>query len=50
MIPPLPEDLTEHNAARISKSSVRLRIPSSNFPHNGRIFVQIAAYREGGPR
>ena len=46
LAPPLREDSAECSAARISKSSVRLRNPSSNFPHNGRIFVQIAAYRE----
>ena len=46
LAPPLREDSAECSAARISKSNVRLRNPSSNFPHNGRIFVQIAAYRE----
>ena len=39
-------NLSECNTAPFSRPGVRLRIPPPNFPHNGRIFVQIAAYRE----
>src|SRR5258705_12887844 len=46
--PPLPppQDLSQCNTAPLSKSGVRLRIPASGLPRSGRIFVQIAPYRE----
>ena len=46
LAPPLPEDLTVSKTALLANSNAHIRISSSNFPSNGRIFVQIAAYRE----